>query len=94
MDNRRKRTEALSYFLMVLLFIMFISVLIALVLGDIKSEYGALVGGFGTTVLGMFAVAAGFVWGSSKGSQLKDEALNAKPVPVPPPLDPAIAPQP
>lgn len=83
-EDKRKRSETLSYMLLLLLFTMFCLVLFALIKGEVKSEYGALVGGFGTTILGMFAVAVGFVWGSSKGSQLKDEAALASP-PNPPP---------
>lgn len=74
--EQRKRTETLSYVLLGLLFLMFGAVLLALVYGEIKSDYGALVGGFGTTILGMFAVAVGFVWGSSKESQMRKEAEN------------------
>lgn len=82
MDNRRKRGEAMGYVMLFLLFAMFMSVLVALLKGDVKSEYGALVGGFGTTILGMFAVAVGYLWGSSKGSQMKDEAAIASQSPI------------
>lgn len=75
--DKRRRTDTLSYVMLAILFTMFLMVLLAIIKGDVKSEYGALVGGYGTTILGMFAVAVGFLWGSSKGSQLKDEAMNA-----------------
>jgi uncharacterized YccA/Bax inhibitor family protein len=85
-DNRRRDSIMLSLSILIVLMIAFACILYALVIkNDLKPEIITLIGGFGGTILAMLGMVVSFEFGSSKGSQIKDQMLSAAPSPSSPP---------
>ena len=75
--NRRHDSKALSFALLVVLLILFIAILEALIHEKLDQVLVPVIAGFGGTVLAMVGSIVAFEFGSSKGSQIKDQLLNA-----------------
>lgn len=71
-SDRRKQNDRFRVLLLLILAALFVALLIA-VLHAGKPEVLTLVGGWGGTVLAMVGIIVGYEFGSSRGSQLKDE---------------------
>lgn len=84
MEDHRKKSQLFEYVLISVLLVIFLCILGAMVEQTEPPEVITVVSGWGGIVLGMIAVAVNFAFGSSKGSQLKDEAQNRKPTESPP----------
>lgn len=82
MENRRKEGHSFEFFLLAVLLALFVSILLALVFEHEAPEVITLVGGWGGTVLAMIGMIVSFQFGSSKGSQLKDQAMSRAPDPT------------
>ncbi len=93
MENRRKRGEAFPYVILAALTVLFGVVLGVLVIFKAPPEVITLLGGWGGTILTMIGVVVSFEFGSSKGSQMKDESAARKQGDnnEPPPNPPAVA---
>lgn len=91
MENRRRQSNLLGFALLAVLLILFGAILYALVVGKPEASTETLLGGWGATVLTMIGVIVSFEFGSSKGSQLKDQASQARN--NPPPAAPAPNPE-
>jgi hypothetical protein len=91
MENRRKRSQSFEFVLLGVLMLLFIAILAGLLLSHPEADVKTTVAGWGGTLLAMIGMIVSFFFGSSKGSQIKDEMLKA-PSPAPltpvPPLEP------
>jgi hypothetical protein len=79
--NRRHDSKFLSTCLLAVLFMLFIAVLEALIHQHLDPVLVPVISGFGGTVLAMIGSIVAFEFGSSKGSQIKDQLNNAPPTP-------------
>ena len=75
--NRRHESKILSLSLLAVLLALFLSILEALIHQHLDPVLVPLVGGFGGTVLTMIGSIVAFEFGSSKGSQIKDQMMNS-----------------
>ena len=84
--EKRKRGQFFEYAILVVLLTLFAAILMSLVAYKPAPEVITLIGGWGGTVLAMIGMIVSFQFGSSKGSQIKDQlmASDKNPPPAPP----------
>lgn len=81
-DNRRKHSDAFSYFLVIVASVLFLAILGAMTLLKSDPIISSIIQNWGTILLtGIIVAAAAYQFGSSKGSAMKDEmaAIKAPP---------------
>lgn len=76
-QDRRKDSKVLSLSLLAVLLTLFISVLEALIHEHLDAVLVPVIAGFGGTILTMIGSIVAFEFGSSKGSQIKDQMLKS-----------------
>jgi hypothetical protein len=84
MIEKRRSGKSFDYAVLAVLLALFVAIIFALVRCHLPPEIVTLVGGWGGTVLAMIGVVVNNVWGSSKGSERKDEMLLRSPPPAAP----------
>lgn len=86
--EKRRRGQVFEFALLGVLLLLFAAILLSLVGFKPAPEVITLVGGWGGTVLAMIGMIVSFQFGSSKGSQIKDQMMADKPNPPVPPAQP------
>lgn len=72
--DRRLHNDAFSYFLVIMLALIFFAILGAMVFkSNLPAQPQAALSNWGSLLLGMVGIAVGFQWGSSRSSQFKDQ---------------------
>jgi hypothetical protein len=71
--DRRKHNERFRILLLLILAALFVALMVTVSQAN-KPEVLTLIGGWGGTVLAMLGIIVGYEFGSSRGSQLKDES--------------------
>ncbi len=76
-ENRRKRSQAFSYFLLIIIVLLFLTILGALVCGKLSDIEETAMISWGGTLIGAIGVAISYEWGSSKGSETSKDLAAA-----------------
>ncbi len=78
-ENRRKRSQTFSYFLVLIVSGLFLSILASLVWGKLTDIEETAMISWGGVLVGAMGIAINYEWGSSKGSETsKDMAQQAQ----------------